>query len=217
MPVSFLLQVHVKSTVCAREAYRQATIDEIKNLARQQLAEQGPGGMSLRSIARQMRTSPSALYRYFASHDDLISTLCAEAFDSLADAVAAARDTRSADDHADRWWAICQAYRDWSLAHRADFALIFGTPVPGYQASGDVTTPAGGRLTTVALTTYHDAVRSGAADPGRTEIFGSLTHLIHDTDQLYRAHARAVMHTMGYQPALIQQLDSGAVGIRSGR
>jgi Tetracyclin repressor-like, C-terminal domain len=54
-----------------------------------------------------------------------------EAHDSLAAALAAARDARPAADHAGRWLAVCHAFRRWSLDHRADFALIFGTPVPG--------------------------------------------------------------------------------------
>jgi AcrR family transcriptional regulator len=157
-----------------RAEHRQATIDEIKTQARRQLAEQGPGALSLRAIARQMRTASSALYRYFASYDELISALCVDAYDSLADALTAARDTRPADDHAGRWWAICQAYRRWSLDHPADFALIFGTPVPGYQAPAQVTGPAAGRSTAVPLTVYAAAVQAGAADPDRTQIPATL-------------------------------------------
>jgi AcrR family transcriptional regulator len=153
-----------------RAEHRQATIEEIKRLARQQLAEQGSGALSLRAIARQMRMASSALYRYFASHHDLISALCADAYDSLADAVTAARDARPVDDHAGRWWAICHAYRRWSLDHPADFALIFGTPVPGYQAPEDVTGPAAGRSIAVPLDVYAEAVRAGAADPDHTQV-----------------------------------------------
>jgi len=153
-----------------RAELRQATVEEIKRLARHQLAEQGPGALSLRAIARQMRMASSALYRYFASHDDLISALCVDAYESLADAVTAARDTRPVDDHTGQWWAICHAYRRWALDHPADFALIFGTPVPGYQAPEHVTGPAAGRSITVALTVYGDAVRAGAADPDHTQV-----------------------------------------------
>src|SRR6266540_2538318 len=117
-----------------RAEYRQATVEEIKTLARRQLAEQGAGALSLRAIARDMRMASSALYRYFASYEDLISALCVDAYDALADAVTAARDARPADDHAGRWWAICHAYPRWSLDNRPDFALIFGTPVPGHRA-----------------------------------------------------------------------------------
>lgn len=157
-----------------RAALRQATVAEIKTLARQQLAEQGPGGLSLRAIARQMRTASSALYRYFASADDLVTTLCVDAYTSLADDLTAAQRTQPADHPTAQWWAIGHAYRHWALAHRADFTLIFGTPVPGYQAPADVTGPVAARATGVPLRSYADAVAAGAADPERSQVPPSL-------------------------------------------
>lgn len=153
-----------------RARQRQATVEEIKTLARQQLADAGPGALSLRAIARQMGTASSALYRYFASYDDLIGALCADAYDSVADALAMARDAQPAGNHAQQWLAICHAYRRWSLDNPADFALIFGTPIPGYQASPEVTSESAGRFTAVALETYLSAVEAGSADPQRTQV-----------------------------------------------
>jgi len=158
-----------------RAEYRQATIGEIKTLARRQLTEHGPGGLSLRAIARQMRTAPSALYRYFASQDELITALCADAYDSLAAAVSAARDAAQPAGPAGQWWAICHAFRRWALDNPADFALIFGTPVPGYQAPEHVTAPAAGRSILVSLNVYAAAAAVGAADPGRTRVPETLT------------------------------------------
>ncbi len=239
-----------------RDRLRQATIEEIKTLARQQLAEQGPGALSLRAIARQMGTASSALYRYFASYEDLIGALCVDAYNACADALTTARDAQPADDHVRQWWAICHAYRRWSLKHPADFALIFGTPVPGYQAPAHVTGTAAGRLIAVPLQVFAAAVRAGAADPDRTqvprtlqlgpllrdllkrasgdypprlagialtawasvlgylvaEIFGSLPHLVGDSDQLYRAHLRTGMLGMGFDPALVDAADNRRSG-----
>src|SRR6266498_3555777 len=107
-----LVPVHRRA---ATVAPRPATIEEIKTLARQQLAEQGPGALSLRAIARQMGTASSALYRYFASYEDLISALCVDAYTALADQASAARDTQPPDDPARQWWAICNAFRRWAL------------------------------------------------------------------------------------------------------
>src|SRR5256885_15243076 len=100
-----------------RARRRAAATEEIKALARRQLAEHGPGGISLRAIARDMGTAPSALYRYFPSQSDLISALCADAYDSLATALASARDARPPGDHAGRWLALCHAFRRWPLDH----------------------------------------------------------------------------------------------------
>ncbi len=153
-----------------RARQRQAAVAEIKALARRQLAEHGTGAVSLRAIAREMGTASSALYRYFASHDELIGVLCADAYDSVADAMAAAGDALPPGEHAGRWRAVCDAYRRWSLGNPADFALIFGTPVPGYRAPGQVTGPAASRFTAVPLDVFSAAVAAGAADPARTQM-----------------------------------------------
>jgi AcrR family transcriptional regulator len=246
-------QAAVSPAPTRRARQRAATTGEIKALARRQLAEQGPGGLSLRAIARQMGTAPSALYRYFPSQSDLVTELCVEAYDSLAETLATARDAQPGGDHAGRWVAVCHAYRRWSLDHPADFALIFGTPLPGYHAPPEVTAAAAGRAIGVAADVYAAAVQAGAADPGRTEvpanlktgalwaalagdgspgrepilagivltawasllgylvteIFGSLTALISDSDTLYEAHVRTVTLGMGFQPALIEPTAPG--------
>ncbi len=158
-----------------RTRLRRATVDQIKTLARRQLADGGPSALSLRAIAREMGTASSALYRYFASYDELIGALCADAYDAVADALAAARDTRPETDHAGRLWEVSRSFRQWSLDNGADFALIFGTPVPGYRASEQVTGPAAGRFTAIPLELYAAAVGAGAADPGRTQVPADVT------------------------------------------
>lgn len=159
---------HSPATRRARQ--REATLAEIKSLAREQLAEQGTGAVNLRAIARQMGTASSALYRYFPSHDSLISALCADAYNGGADAMAAARDKVSPVGHAARWQAVCDGLRQWALASRADFALIAGTPIPGYRAPMDATGPAAARYSSIPAAVYIAAVQAGAADPGRTHM-----------------------------------------------
>ena len=153
-----------------RTRQREATLAEIKSLAREQLAEQGTGAVNLRAIARQMGTASSALYRYFPSHDDLISALCADAYAAGADAMATARDQVPPADHPARFQAVCSGIRQWALGSRADFALIAGTPIPGYRAPWDATGPAAARFSSIPATVYIAAVEAGAADPGRTQM-----------------------------------------------
>jgi AcrR family transcriptional regulator len=153
-----------------RARQRAAAIDEIKTLAKLQLAEQGPGALSLRAIAREMGTASSALYRYFPSQGDLITALCVDAYDSAANALIAARAAAPPGRPAGQWLAICLAHRQWSLDHRSDFALLFGTPLPGYQAPEEITGPAAARFTAVPLSVYAAAIGAGAAAPGRTQI-----------------------------------------------
>ena len=153
-----------------RARQREATVAEIKALARAQLADGDAGAVNMRAIARQMGTTSSALFGYFPSHGDLISALLADAYAELADALVAAVDARPAGDHAGRWAALCQAYRDWSLASPAEFTLTHGTPVAGYRAPMEVTGPAAARTITTALGVYAAAVSARAADPARSPV-----------------------------------------------
>jgi AcrR family transcriptional regulator len=157
-----------------RDERRLATFAEIKALARKQLAEQGPGGISLRAIARDLRMASSALYRYYPSVNDLITELIVDAYNSLADTLTATIDAQPAADPLARWQALCYGYRAWALAHRSDFALIFGTPLPGYHAPEQATGPAAGRATGLALRAYADAVAAGVADPNRSHMPASI-------------------------------------------
>lgn len=151
-----------------RERFRQATIDEIKQHAREQMAVEGPAGLSLRAVARDMNITPSALYRYFAGIDDLITALCVDAYHALGDAVTAAVQAEPLDDHVARWRAYANSMRAWAVESPADFALIYGTPLPGYTAPPEVTQAAALRYLQVALRTVATAVAAGAIDMDRS-------------------------------------------------
>jgi AcrR family transcriptional regulator len=51
--------------------------------ARELLLEVGPEELSLRQVARRADFSPAALYTYFASRDEIVSSLFAESFERL--------------------------------------------------------------------------------------------------------------------------------------
>lgn len=151
-----------------RAQRRVATIAEIKSHARQQLATDGTGGLSLRGIAREMQMSPAALFRYFDSQSALITALCVDSYDALTAAMTEAQNPGAAP--AEQWGAGCAAARRWALANPAEFALINGTPIPGYQARPEETGPAAGRLMAAVATPYLTAVAQGAADPTATVV-----------------------------------------------
>lgn len=123
----------------------EATSEQIKTLARQQMAEQGTGAISLRAIARSLEVTAPALYRYFPSLDDLITALILDAFHALADAVDAADAACDPADFPARLRAVMSAYRQWALDHPTDFQLIYGNPIPGYVAPSERTVPAATR------------------------------------------------------------------------
>lgn len=152
-----------------RARLHRETTEEIKALAREQLRLEGVGGLSLRAIARDMGMASSAMYRYFPSRDGLVTALCADAYDSLGEALENAAAGRRAAQHAARWWDISHALRAWALAHPSEFGLIFGAPVPGHQADVGETGPGSARFMTPLLATYHAAVRAGDANPDLTQ------------------------------------------------
>jgi AcrR family transcriptional regulator len=126
----------------ARERIRQELTAEILAVARDHLAGDGAAALSLRSIARDLDMAPSALYRYFDGRDALLSALIRSAYESLADeAERAAERARAIRSDAARWAVVPRALRSWALAHPHEWSLIFGTPVPGYQAPEDTVEP----------------------------------------------------------------------------
>src|SRR5262249_318276 len=123
-----------------RDRVRAATAEEIKQTARRILVTDGPEACSLRAIAREMGMTAPALYRYFASHQDLIKHVVADIFTQIPDAICAAtrappRATGGAV--AARMGAACREFRRWSLDHKDEFGLLFGTPLPGLEAVHD--------------------------------------------------------------------------------
>ncbi|GAA3536075.1 TetR/AcrR family transcriptional regulator [Aeromicrobium panaciterrae] len=149
----------------ARQRAREEITEEILAAARARLTSHGPGELSLRAVARDVGMVSSAVYRYFSSRDDLLTALLIEGYDALGEAVELA--DRSVEDRTDihqRWLAACRAIRTWSIEHPGDYALLYGSPVPGYAAPQDTVGPAT-RVVIVLISIAGDAHRAGAASP----------------------------------------------------
>ena len=126
----------------ARDFARIELTRAILTKAREQLAEVGPGELSVRQIARDLGMASSAVYRYFPSRDHLITALLIQCYDESSDAVAAAEAGVPRGQLRRRWTAMATALRDWALANRHEYALLYGSPVPGYAAPEDTIGPA---------------------------------------------------------------------------
>jgi AcrR family transcriptional regulator len=126
----------------ARERVRAELTREITDVARARLAADGAAALSLRAVARELGMVSSAIYRYFASRDELLTALIIEGYDALGAAVEQADTACARDDYGARWRAVAGAARDWALAHPHEYALLYGSPVPGYQAPADTIAPA---------------------------------------------------------------------------
>jgi AcrR family transcriptional regulator len=142
----------------ARERVRAEITAEIADAARRQLAEVGAAALSLRAVARELGMASSAVYRYVPSRDELLTRLIIDAYDDLG-AAAEAADEPAAPPR-QRWLLVCRAVRDWAREHPHEYALLYGSPVPGYEAPAE-TVPAAARVGVVLGRILGDAARAG--------------------------------------------------------
>ncbi len=143
-----------------RARARAALLADVGRIARRHLAERGASELSVRAISREMDLAPSALYRYYPSRDALLTQLIIESYDDLGDHVESAERQVPRPAIRDRYLAAGVAIRDWGIAHPHEYALIYGSPVPGYAAPDDTIGPA-----TRVIGTLVETMRY--ADPGR--------------------------------------------------
>jgi AcrR family transcriptional regulator len=141
-----------------RRESRERIEAQIIDLGRRHLVEHGATGLSLRAIARDLGMVSSAVYRYVSSRDELLTLLLVDAYSDLADTVDRAREAIP-DMWSDDVIAIAHAARDWATTHPASWALLYGSPVPGYHAPAERTVGPGTRVVGALL----DAVAAGIA------------------------------------------------------
>ena len=139
-----------------RRESREQIEAKIVELGRSHLVDHGAAGLSLRAIARDLGMVSSAVYRYVSSRDELLTLLLVDAYSDLADTVDRARDS-AADLWSDDVIAIAQAARRWAVTHPARWALLYGSPVPGYHAPAERTLAVGTRV----VSAFFDAVAAG--------------------------------------------------------
>jgi AcrR family transcriptional regulator len=156
-----------------RERVRAEVTAEIIRLARVQVAAEGAPSLSLRAIARDLGMASSAIYRYFPSRDELLTALIVESYASLGEAVEAAETQAAGAPFRERWRVICREARRWALANPSDYGLIFGTPVPGYQAPPDTIGPAT-RYTSVLVRLLADIAAAGHGPVGELVVSKAL-------------------------------------------
>lgn len=137
----------------------------IKETAWQEIAENGAAALSLRAIARQLGITAPAIYNYYPRRDDLVTALIVDAYRQFGDAQLASVENLPKADFAGRLRAAGTAYRAWAVQNPQRYQLIFGTPIPGYQAPAEVTTPVAGRALTALVSVLEDARKAGCLAP----------------------------------------------------
>jgi AcrR family transcriptional regulator len=142
----------------ARQRVHAAVREDIIGAAREQFAAAGAASLSLRAVARELGMAPSAMYRYFRSRDELLTALIVEAYDAMG--AVAEEVSASGGTPAERFGSVCRALRGWALRHPHEYALLYGTPVPGYHAP-ELTIDPASRVARVLGGILRDAYRAG--------------------------------------------------------
>ncbi len=161
-----------------RARNRAAVEGQILAVARRHLATHGAAGLSLRAVARDLGMVSSGIYRYVESRDELLTRLIVESYTSLSRAVAAAHDAVPAGDLGGRWDALGHSLRRWALEHPHDFALLYGSPVPDYEAPADRTIEPGTAVLALLVAIVDDAHRAGRLADSAPQTAGLRTGVV---------------------------------------
>ncbi|MFD3544258.1 TetR-like C-terminal domain-containing protein [Streptomyces sp. NPDC058655] len=145
----------------------------VKEAALRHLAESGAAGLSPAAVARAAGLAPAVVEALFPDRAALLTALLVDAYDASGAAMERA-DTDAASAGAPagaRLLAAARALRQWSFAHPAQFALLYGSPVPGYHAPQDTVAPAS-RTPAVLAGIVRSALEHGELTPPRREVPG---------------------------------------------
>lgn len=157
-----------------RARNRAAIEAEILRVGGEHLAHSGAAALSLRAMARDLGMAPSALYRYVADRDDLLTLLIVAAYDSLADAAEASLAASAGSGPIARFRTIALTTRTWARANPHHYALIYGSPVPDYKAPADRTNTAGTRVPGLLLQVLAELPAAGADERAEAALAGML-------------------------------------------
>jgi len=144
-------------------------METIKDVSRRLISEKGVAGLSLREVAREMDLVSSALYRYFANRDELLTALILDAYNDLGAAVERSDSRYATSSPRVRWGAAARTIRRWATQHPHEYALIYGTPVPNYEAPVP-TIEAATRVTAVLGKILSDSWARRAPRVGATDV-----------------------------------------------
>ncbi|MBD3784742.1 MAG: TetR/AcrR family transcriptional regulator [Micrococcales bacterium] len=159
----------------------------VVEVGRRHLASDGAAGLSLRAVTRELGMVSSAVYRYVAGRDELLTLLLVDAYGELADAVDEAVAAAADRPWDERVVVAGAAFRAWAVADPASYALLYGSPVPGYEAPAERTVEPGTRVTLTLLRLLAEGVEAGEVTPagpapvGDTRLLADLERLVAET------------------------------------
>lgn len=154
--------------------------EAIKNSAWDQISKNGAAALSLRAIARDLGITAPAIYNHFQRRDDLVTALIVDAYTSLGKSQQTAIENLPVLDIEGRFTALGTAYREWAITYPQRYQLIFGTPIPKYEAPENITLPAATEALVPLLETFQafsdeNRLRLDQVNPLTVELEAMLT------------------------------------------
>ncbi|HEY8290980.1 MAG TPA: TetR/AcrR family transcriptional regulator [Thermomicrobiales bacterium] len=137
-----------------RARYGEEMREDILQAARDIIAEEGAGALSIRGIARRINYSAPALYEYFAGKEAIAEALFIAGFRELARMMGQVTEP----DPVGRVHALGIAYRAFAIAHPQEYSLMFSRPIPEFRPS-----PEDLRIATTAFAPLQHAFEEGIA------------------------------------------------------
>jgi AcrR family transcriptional regulator len=150
-----------ESSTGTRQSRRDDVTHRILQIGRAHLAEHSAAGLSLRAVTRELGMVSSAVYRYVANRDELLTLLVVDAYTELGAAVTGAVLAARDRSWSERILEAARAMRGWALAEPSRYALLYGSPVPGYAAPAEQTTEPGTRVIMALLALVGEGVQRG--------------------------------------------------------
>ena len=97
----------------------------IKAEAWKLITEQGVEAVALRAIARVLNITAPAIYNYYPSLEDLLTSLVEDADADLGRYLAEAHTPHLDDEAGVQFRVVCQAYRRWAMENPQRYMLFF--------------------------------------------------------------------------------------------
>jgi AcrR family transcriptional regulator len=111
-----------------QQELRKGILDDTSDL----LMREGATALSMRRIAQLVGCSTTVLYTMFGNKQGLVDELYLRGFDMMRQALEAV----SRPDHPQNYiYALCDAYRNFALAHSTYYAIMFLKIMPEYTPS----------------------------------------------------------------------------------
>lgn len=113
------------------------TVSRLVEVSRELLVEGGPAAIQIREVARRLSVSAPALYKHVTGRADLLTLLIAACTGEATRVCLSARSSCDPTNPVAQLEATTWAFRSWAHQNRAEFGLVYGTPISGYVAPDD--------------------------------------------------------------------------------